>query len=285
MLNKFCSLRFKLLVVLVPAVLIALLISFGYSAQSAQQQFDENIEQKRESLKRYPSVLVEPLWNFNTDALKSITYAMMLDPDILQISLRDEGNNLVHEVRSPNFSDVSTAFTLEEPLIYQNAHITQRAGTLTIIVGNTSLLKEQEGYFQETLLSLLLAAITMLLAVYVIYARLLGGPIQSLMQAINRSQGELDFVTVKHRSNDELGEITRAFNEMQGRIEQNHTRLKNSEHRLRTLYHSTPSLLFSLDASGNICDASDYFLQALGFKRTEITGKTLSSLIAREHPP
>ncbi|MBE9398623.1 EAL domain-containing protein [Pontibacterium sp. N1Y112] len=285
MLNKFCSLRFKLLIVLIPAALIALMLSFGYSAHSAQKQFDENLEQKRESLKRYPSVLVEPLWNFNTDALKSITHAMMLDPDILQVSIHDEGNNLVHQVHSENFNNVSIAFTLEEPLIYQNAHITQHAGTLQIIVGNTSLLKEQKGYFQETLLSLLLVAITMLLSVYVIYARLLGGPIQSLMQAINRSQGELDFAKVKHCSNDELGEITRAFNEMQCRIEQDHTHLKSSEHRLRTLYHSTPSLLFSLDADGNICDASDYFLKALGFARSDMIGKTLSNLIAKDHSP
>lgn len=281
MLPKFRSLRIKLLLVLIPAVIVALLISFGYSARSAQLQFDLNLEQKQESLKRYPAVLVEPLWNFNTTVLTSITHAMMLDPDILQISIWDEGKNLVHQVRSPQFEEVMIAFTLEEPLIYHNAHITQRAGTLKVIVGNTSLLKEQHGYFQETLLSLLLAAITMLLAVYLIYARFLGDPINALMRAINRSQGELVFATVTHSSDDELGEITRAFNDMQSRIEQHHTRLKNSENRLRTLYHSTPSLLFSLDDAGTLFDASDYFLKSLGFRREEITGKALSDLVAK----
>lgn len=279
MLNRIRSLRIKLLLVLLPGVLIALLFSFGYSTHSAQQQFDMNLQQKRHSLKQYPSVLVEPLWNFNTSALKSITQSMMLDPDILQISIWDEGDNLVSQMRSPMFHEVSAAFIIEEPLIYSNAHITQRAGTLKVVVGNISLLQRQERYFRETLLSLLLIVITMLIAVYLIYSRMLGGPIKSLLQAINRSQDDRVFATVQHSSGDELGDIANAFNKMQRRIEQDHSRLTNNEQRLRTLYHSTPSLLFSFDKHGTIRDASDYFLTALGFTQDEITGIELKRLV------
>lgn len=277
--NRFQSLRIKLLLVLLPAVLVALSLSFGYSAYNAQEQFNTNLEQKRESITQYASVLADPLWNFNTNTLQSITRTMVQDPDILQVMIWDEGNNVVYQENSSLIDDVEVAFSLEEPLIYQNAHITQRAGTLHVKVGNLSLKQAEQGYLRESLLSLLLIVLTMSLAVYLVYAKLFGRPIQSLLSAINRSQGELNFARVNHYPDDELGEITRAFNDMQGRIEQHHSRLKSSEDHLKNLYHSTPSLLFSFDERGIICEASDYFLKALGYRREQIISRPLTILM------
>jgi len=283
--NRFQSLRVKLLLVLLPAVLVALGLSFGYSAQNAKEQFNLDMEQKRESLIQYSTVLVDPLWNFNTSVLKSITRTMMQDPDVLQVTVWDEGNNIVHQENSPSMEDVEVAFSLEEPLVYQNAHITQRAGTLRVKVGNLSLKQAEQRYLRESLLSLLLIVVTMSLAVYLVYSSLLGTPIASLLSAIKRSQGDLNFARVSHYPDDELGEITRAFNDMQGRIEQNHSRLKNSENHLKNLYHSTPSLMFSFDEHGIICEASDYFFKALGYRREQIMNQPLTLLTRDTESP
>ena len=276
--KRFRSLRFKLLAALTPAVLIALLLSYGYSLQGAQEHFEASLEQKRQNLTNFPKLLAAPLWNFNTEALDSLTYSMMMDEDILQITIWDEGNNLIHQRQSDQFGKVTTAFILEEPLIYKNAHITQKTGTLKVVVGNISFLHAKEHYFEETLLSLLLVLSLLLGSVYFVYAHLLGGPIRALLEAIHNSQSESTFATVKHQSDDEMGEITHAFNAMQNNLEQQHTRLRNSEHRLRTLYHSTPSLLFSFDKHGILIDASDYFLKSLGYTREEIQTLALTDL-------
>ncbi|MDI3325645.1 EAL domain-containing protein [Pontibacterium granulatum] len=283
--NRFQSLRVKLLLVLLPSVLLALGLSFSFSAHNAKEQFNLNLEQKRESLTQYSTVLVDPLWNFNTNALESITHTIMLDPDVLQVTIWDEGNNIVHQANSPLKDNVEVAFSLEEPLIYQNAHITQRAGTLRVKVGNLSLKQAEQRDLYESLLSLLLIVVTMSLAIYMVYERLLGGPIQSLLSAIKHSQAEQKFARVNHYPDDELGEITRAFNEMQGRIEQHHSRLKSSEDHLKNLYHSTPSLLFSFDEKGVICDASDYFLKALGYHREQIINQPLTALTRDAESP
>lgn len=283
MLNRVRSLRVKLLLVLIPAVLFALLVSFGYSALSAQTQFDARLAQKKESLQNYPAVLVEPLWNFNTQALSDITHAMMLDTDILHVEIRDEGGHLVHEASSPQFGSVEPALSLEMPLIYSNAHINQRAGTLRVLSGNSSLQEEQANYFEKTLLSFLLIVITLMGAVYIGYSRLLGGPISALMRAINTSKGGLMYARIDHSSQDELGEIVNAFNTMQDKLEHQHNKLKHNEQRLRTLYHTTPSLLFSFDHDGTILDASDYFLEYLGYSRKQIKMLTLQSLISPGH--
>ncbi len=278
MFRRFKSLRAKLILGLLPALLIALLLSFMFSAQRANEQFQVRLAEKKESLKHYPAVLVEPVWNFNTQTIEGVARAMMSDPDILHVQIRDEGNNLVHEESSALFDTATDVFIVEEPLIYHNAHITQRAGTLKVVVGNSSLLAEQQHFIRDMLQALALTVVTLLLAVSALYSKLLDKPIRSLSSAINSSRGRMVFAKAEHSSSDELGEIATAFNKMQHTIEKHHTELANSERHLRTLYHSTPSLLFSFDRSGTIQDASDYFLDYLGFSRKTITGAKLSIL-------
>ncbi|WP_415896671.1 EAL domain-containing protein [Neptuniibacter sp. QD72_48] len=279
MLSHLRSLQAKLLLVLIPGALIALLISFGFSAYQTSQQLEQQLQEKKDNLQSLPASLAVPLWNFNTKILQNIVGSMMLDPDLLKVEVRDESNNIVYEQQSNELGHVDIAFTLEAPIIYSNAHITQQAGTMIIIVGNTRLQANQQRALNETLITLLVMVITLLTTVWLIYYKLLGGPIQAILQAIKNSKGDAFFAKVQHTSNDELGEIASAFNDMQNNIEEHHLRLKNSELRLRTLYHSTPSLIFSFDQQGMIKDASDYFLQNLGYDRREIVGHMLSHLL------
>lgn len=279
MLSHLRSLQVKLLLVLIPGALIALFISFGFSAYKTSQLFEQQLQEKKDSLKNLPASLAEPLWNFNTKNLQNIVGSMMLDPDLLKVEIRDESLNLIYEKQSDELGQVDTAFTLEAPIIYSNAHITQQAGTMIIMVGNTRLQANQQRVLNETLITLLVMIISLLATVWLIYFKLLGGPIQAILQAIKSSKGDALFVKVQHTSNDELGEIASAFNNMQSNIEAHHLRLKKSELHLRTLYHSTPSLIFSFDREGIIKDASDYFLQNLGYDRTEIVGHLLSHLL------
>lgn len=279
MLSHLRSLQIKLLLVLLPGALFALLISYGFSAYKTNQLYEQQLLEKKASLQALPPSLAEPLWSFNTKNLQNIVGSMMLDPDLLKVEIRDESQNLVYEQQSKELGQVDIAFTLEAPIIYSNAHITQQAGTMIIMVGNTRLQANQQRALNETLITLSVMIITLLTTVWLIYYKLLGGPIKAILHAIKSSKGDAFFAKVKHSSNDELGEIASAFNEMQNDIERHHSRLKKSELRLRTLYHSTPSLIFSFDQQGMIKDASEYFLQNLGYERREIVGHMLSHLL------
>ncbi|MGB0467673.1 MAG: EAL domain-containing protein [Pontibacterium sp.] len=275
MISSFRSLQIKLLLVLISSVFAALLVSYIYSAQSASEQFDHKLNEIRKNLQRYPPILAGPVWNFDKSTVMSITHAIMVDPDILRVEILDEGTNLIHSERSEQLGLVNNAFTLNLPLIYSNAHFSQRTGTLKVIVGNSTLLADQARFFKETLLSLLLVISTLLASLSIAYYRLLDRPIKSLMSAINSSKKRMVFARVQQHSQDELGEIASAFNDMQEELEQQHTELINSEQRMRTLYHSTPSLLFSFNKAGMILDASDYFLNFLGYARQQLQGRPL----------
>jgi PAS domain S-box-containing protein len=49
--------------------------------------------------------------------------------------------------------------------------------------------------------------------------------------------------------------------------------LRKSEERFRHLYHDTPAMLHSIDQEGRLVSVSDYWLEVLGYERTEVIGR------------
>ena len=58
--------------------------------------------------------------------------------------------------------------------------------------------------------------------------------------------------------------------------------LRESEERYRSLYHNTPAMLHSIDLRGRLVSVSDYWAEALGYKRNEVIGKKLTEFLTRE---
>ncbi|MBF0467935.1 MAG: PAS domain S-box protein [Desulfamplus sp.] len=53
-------------------------------------------------------------------------------------------------------------------------------------------------------------------------------------------------------------------------------KLSESEERYRTMYNKTPVMLHSIDKSGTLVNVSDYWLEAMGYERNEVTGRHLT---------
>ena len=58
--------------------------------------------------------------------------------------------------------------------------------------------------------------------------------------------------------------------------------LQESEKRYRSLYHNTPAMLHSIDTSGRLLSVSDYWVEALGYDRSEIIGKNLLDFLSEQ---
>ena len=58
--------------------------------------------------------------------------------------------------------------------------------------------------------------------------------------------------------------------------------LRESEERYRSLYHDTPAMLHSIDASGRLISVSDYWIDAMGYARDEVIGNQLTRYLTPE---
>ncbi len=278
MLNKLKSLKLKLLFILVPGTILALLFTFLIMLHQAKVQFDVKLDEKMAHLGTYADLLADPLWNLNSERVETIITSILLDQDITDVKIHDEGNHLLHQKSSTEF-DVPQARQLIFAIVYKNAHITQQVGTITITLGNQTLQKDKTQFVLSGLFSLVLTLFTLLIGTWLTFSKLIDKPLKALIEAIRNSKKDKMFTTVPHQSHDELGVIISAFNEMQISLESNHKKITKSKQHLQHLYHSTPSLLFSFDQDGVIQDASDYFLDKLYYKQEEIIGRHLDNLI------
>ncbi len=55
--------------------------------------------------------------------------------------------------------------------------------------------------------------------------------------------------------------------------------LGDSERRYRSLYNHTPAMLHSIDSSGHLVSVSDFWLEALGYRRNEVIGRQLTDFL------
>ncbi len=58
--------------------------------------------------------------------------------------------------------------------------------------------------------------------------------------------------------------------------------LRKSNERYRSLYHHTPALLHSIDASGRLVSVSEHWTEALGYSPEEVVGRHLTSFMTEE---
>lgn len=55
--------------------------------------------------------------------------------------------------------------------------------------------------------------------------------------------------------------------------------LRESEERYRSLYHNTPAMLHSIDTDGRLVSVSNYWEEALGYRREEVIGRQLTDFM------
>jgi len=122
-------------------------------------------------------------------------------------------------------------------------------------------------------------------------------PIRALTVAVQRiGGGDLKTELVEIRRHDEVGELARAFRQMQeelqalyksmeqqlGEIKQAEQALKKSEGKYRELVENANSIILRMDKDGNITFFNEFAQQFFGYAEDEILGKNVIGTIVPE---
>ncbi|MBN1995067.1 MAG: HAMP domain-containing protein [Anaerolineae bacterium] len=136
----------------------------------------------------------------------------------------------------------------------ERVHFSRNLVTSTnggLIVGGQFLGRLE--YVHERLLPLavlIVGASLLVLIVFPVFFRVnLTKPLESLLEAVKRvNAGDLN-VTAPVRVEDEIGFLTRSFNEMVHSLQTSATNLRESETRFRTLFEYAPLCIFEVDCA------------------------------------
>lgn len=125
----------------------------------------------------------------------------------------------------------------------------------------------------------LLSTVATVLAVAVVSQRLLTTPLTRLVEAIRTNQFEGSRQAVDWSSQDEIGDLVVAFNDMQHRLSDGEARRRAFNERLVRFYNRAPAMLFSVDGEGTLIQVSENWLVSTGYARGEVIGRPLAGFL------
>jgi len=109
-------------------------------------------------------------------------------------------------------------------------------------------------------------------------------PILALAETAKVVSRDHDYsIRAKKLSEDEVGSLTDAFNQMLTRIEQQSIQVSESEERLRSVLNSAMTAVIVIDAQGTILDWNARAEKMFGWSRNEVLGQDMANIIIPEH--
>jgi formate hydrogenlyase transcriptional activator len=78
-------------------------------------------------------------------------------------------------------------------------------------------------------------------------------------------------------------DLERRVTERTLELSEANSRLRESEERVRALYNNTPIMMHSIDANGYILDVNEFWLQTMGYERSEVIGRPIVNFAAPEY--
>ncbi len=96
-----------------------------------------------------------------------------------------------------------------------------------------------------------------------------------------RQQLRLQVERPERPAKNAIGQISKAISLSQSVTERKRaeTALQASEERHRELYNKTPIMMHSIDDEGSLVSVNDYWLQVLGYKRSEVLGRKVPDFL------
>ena len=233
---KMRSVQGKFLVYVVPLVLISTIVVFGLFEWTARKSAEQQLQVKLEKMIDIQSAVVaESLWNVADEQIKLILAALITDPDVVAAAVYDERDNLVAEVGDAAALE-NAPYSETQDIIYKSIDQQQRIGSIKISLTDARLaaLTRERLVLAGVLAGILLLAV--IAATLAANRRIIGKPLELLLESINRSQDDAPRRDVDWQSDDEIGRVVSAFNDMQKRQDayEKQLRFANDELEYRT---------------------------------------------------
>jgi signal transduction histidine kinase len=205
----------KFLAITVPLVLASTLVLFALFEANTHRVALQQLEQNLEKLvARQSAVLSAPLWNLDDEQIDLTLAAIFIDRDVVSVKVYDEAGNV--------FDEIGQTGTTGERTVVLAKDIVFAGGGENKVVGRLEIGVTDQWVWSATKSRLLVAgAIAFLVVVAVVISalvghyRIIGRPLERLLASIEQAKRTGIREVVDWRSEDEVGTVITAFNEMQ----------------------------------------------------------------------
>lgn len=209
--------------VILLGILIGLgLFAFAIGTYNYDRSMTDLINKAKNTADLAAISLVEPVWNYDTEAVGGIVTAILLDPDVQGISVRKVDGEVVGEKNIESLANVKFDDLIKIKSNITNEATIKREGKPIAIVKIATSTKKVKAviYYTTSLIALLSFGLLVTIAgfVFLLGKRIIKNPIDSLREGADQlASGNLAYAIDTGR-NDELGKLAISFDVMRNAI-------------------------------------------------------------------
>jgi hypothetical protein len=222
------TLRGKFLAINIPLALIATLVLFALFELNTHRVALENLRQSLDELAATQSAaLSNPLWNLDDAQIKLTLAAIVINRDVLGVRIYDETGNIFDETGVTE-SPEGESTIVEKDIVFLDGDEEKLVGRLAIATTDKWVDAATRTRFLLSGAIALLVVVSVVLSALVAHRRTIGIPLDRLLASIKRAQQGNIRQRVVWESEDEMGAVVSAFNEMQVQQEAYEADLRNA---------------------------------------------------------
>ena len=222
------TLRGKFLAINIPLALLATLVLFAIFELNTHRVALQNLRQNLEELVATQSAaLSNPLWNLDDTQIGLTLAAIEIDRDVLGVRIYDESGDVFDEVGVIE-SAAEEPTIIEKDIVFQDGDEERVIGRLMIATTDKWVNAATQTRFLLAGVIVLLVVISVVLSALIAHRRTIGIPLERLLISIKQAHQSNIRQQVEWESEDEMGAVVSAFNEMQERQEADEVDLRNA---------------------------------------------------------
>jgi PAS domain S-box-containing protein len=257
------NIRGKLLVVVVTGVLVSFCVIGAFRIYQAKKILTQDMLQ---SGQERASLVAESVSNlilaYDYANLESLAERIVKFQDIDAIEIINANGKVMTARSSSDFVPGMKYFVVTSPVIFAGKPI----GRVEIHLSLKRLDEVLRETYRNVIVALSLSAVFISALIYVSVSSLVVSPLLRLGKAADQlALGDFDAV-LPAPSNDELGNLVRAFSTMR-------KSRKLSEARMMAIFDNAPDAFIQLDEDGLITNWNDNATHIFGYKKNEVIGK------------
>ena len=216
------SLQAKFLAITIPLVLLSTLTLFAIIQFNAQRNANLGLQNKLEELATIQSTsLAGPLWNVDSSQVDLMLAAIAIDPEVLGAIVYDETGEVFAAFGTMQ-ADGQNVLVLHVPINFE----TENIGRFKVAMTDELVRSATRQRLQIAAGLAILLVLSVVLSVLLAHRRTVGMPLRRLSESISAAQEGGTRQPVEWESQDEMGAVVLAYNNMQHRQESDEQALR-----------------------------------------------------------
>ncbi len=210
--NSICG---KLLSIYIPLISISLLLLFTVLESRNIHKLNSELGTRLDKMVDIQgTALSTPVWNYDLDSIQAILLALSRNPEFHSAQVYDTDGLILAELTSENALTIEAALSRETAIKHNSFDRLETIGTVKVLFHDALISAEiRERLIFDGLVMvvtiLVLSALTFLGA-----NSYIGVPLKLLLESIQTEKQHKNRVAVDWKSNDELGAVVTAYNDL-----------------------------------------------------------------------